>query len=254
MPLQTLAAKPNLLWINLIPAKVESNEGKIISVCFDVSEFSKGKTEFENENTGSRNIELCQSVIPNLIHILEESVGDPGIWLGQFKHGNEPLNECALHRLIEIREELQRAHASDPALELALATFIMLEHDNGENISNSVTVLHMSVLWEKLEPFALSALEKMVAGIVADMTQLDDRTIMMEPIQRYLTNRNKPHTITDDVAAVVPHTAAASSTQEPEEPWPFLARICGMGAPWSNGSGLAVGISCCGCVDSRCGS
>ena len=211
VPLKTLAAKPNLLWINLIPAKVESNEGKIISVCFDVSEFSKGKTEFENENTGSRNIELCLSVSPKLIHILDESLGNAEHWLGQFKHGDEYLSKCTLHQLYQIRDELQRAHASDPKVELALATFIMLQYDAEVNTSNSVTAMHMSTLMEKLEPFALSTLEKMVGDIVADLTQLDDRTIMMEPIQTYLKTRNKTLTMTNGVAAVVQQQCTSPS-------------------------------------------
>jgi hypothetical protein len=66
IPIQTLAVKPNRNWTNLIPAQIESNEGKIISVCFDVSEFRKGQVEFENENTGGGHIELCNSVRENV--------------------------------------------------------------------------------------------------------------------------------------------------------------------------------------------
>ena len=205
IPIQTLAVKPNRNWTNLIPAQIESNEGKIISVCFDVSEFRKGQVEFENENTGDGHIELCNSVRENVRSILDESFGGAACWLGQFKHGDESLNECTLHRLMEIREELQKTRSSDPELELALATFIMIEYDDQENTSNSVTALHMSMLMEKLEPFALSALEKLVADIVADLTHQDDTTIMIESIQSYLKARNKSLKITNDVSAVVQH-------------------------------------------------
>jgi hypothetical protein len=142
---------------------------------------------------------LLGSVKENVMQLLTESFGNLSQWMGQFKHEDAFLCSYPLSRLIEIKQE-REIDASETEFDVALATLIMIEYGSQENKVDNVTALHISTLMEKLEPFILVVVQKLVAEIVATMSDLQPQDQNdIDTIQNYLKTRNKSVSITNAV-------------------------------------------------------
>ena len=179
---------------------MELQGGNISMVCFKVSEFEKGRERFRDMSTRGGYIESIESVKESLIELLKESFGDVGSWMAQFEiEDGLALFSCELPRLLLMRSTV---NYGDPEADVALATAIVLKYGSLDNAQDEITMLHVSTLMNKLEPFCLSALQKLISDIVAvfsNLTTQDHDVIMRQDIESYLKKRNKSVSSTMDV-------------------------------------------------------
>ena len=176
-----------------------NEDNSISEVFFDGSEFRKEQITFDKENTGDRQVEVLDSVKEHVLVLLQTLFGDVRKWLGRVKLGDEDLAKCELSSVMKISLD-RESDGSNPELDAALAAYIMIDYGSKDNAVDNVLALHISKLMEKLEPFILSALEELVAGIVLTLSNFTPREQeVVDAIQSYLKTRNRSVSFTNDM-------------------------------------------------------